>query len=277
MQRASESPPPPTARTSDLELIGRWQTDRDVDARRILVERYEGLVRSVAARYVAWGEPFDDLAQIAWVALLKAIDRFDPARDVKFSTYATPTMIGEIRRHYRDRTWLIHVPRSVQELRARVNLATSELARDGVAPTASELAEHLGVSTDEVLEAIHSESARHPTSISNRPDDHDGSRHAIEIESEESGFDHVEARMLLDGSLRLLSARDRRVVSLRFDEGLTQSQIANRVDISQMHVSRILRSSIETLRAHLELEPGDDADRSVNLGSELMTRELARR
>lgn len=254
MTRPADTTTRPVLRVSDRELIARWQIDRDPEARRELVERYEGLVRSLAARYVAWGEPFDDLAQIAWVALLKAIDRFDSNRDLQLSTYATPTIVGEIRRHYRDRAWLVHVPRSVQELRARVNLATGELSRDGGSPTAAELAEYLGVSTDEVLEAIHSESARHPTSISQRADDEGG--RVVEVVCEERGFDEVEARMLLDGSLGLLSRRDREVVSLRFGEGLTQSQIAERVGVSQMHVSRILRAAIETLRGHLEVDEG---------------------
>jgi RNA polymerase sigma-B factor len=253
MTRASDTTSRTVKGAPDRELIARWQGERDSEARRELIERYEGLVRSLAAKYVAWGEPFDDLAQVAWVALLKAVDRFEIERDVQFSTYATPTIVGEIRRHYRDRTWLVHVPRSVQELRSRVNLATGQLARDGVSPSAAALAEHLGVSTDEVLEAIHSESARHPTSISQRPDEEDGGR-VFEIVAEERGFDDVEARMLLDGSLDLLTRRDRQVVSLRFGEGLTQSQIAERVGVSQMHVSRILRAAIETLRGHLEPE-----------------------
>ena len=237
--------------TPDRELIARWQRERDGEARRELIGRYDGLVRSLAARYVAWGEPFDDLAQIAWVALLKAVDRFDCDRDLQLSTYATPTIVGEIRRHYRDRTSLVHVPRSVQELRARVNLAAGQLARGGSSPTAGELAAHLGVSTDEVLEAIHSEQARHPSSLSQRSDD-DATAGALEVPCDEQGFDEVEARMLLDGSLDLLSRRDRQVVSLRFGEGLTQSEIAERVGVSQMHVSRILRAAMETLRGHLE-------------------------
>ena len=235
----------------DRVLIARWQEGQDGEARRQMVERYEGLVRSIAYRYAAWGEPADDLAQIGWVALLKALDRFDPARDVQFSTYATPTIVGEIRRHYRDRTWLIHVPRAVQELRSRVNLATGALSRDGRSPSTGELAEYLGVHTDEILEAIHSERARHPASISQQRADDEGST-ALEIPMDERGFDEIEARMLLDGSLGLLSARDRTIVSLRFGECLTQSQIAARIGISQMHVSRILRASIETLRAHLD-------------------------
>lgn len=242
-----------SARTdaSDRVLIARWQEGQDDEARRLMVARYEGLVRSIAYRYAAWGEPADDLAQVGWVALLKALDRFDLSRDVQFSTYASPTIVGEIRRHYRDRTWLIHVPRAVQELRSRVNLATSVLSREGRSPSTNELAEYLDVSPDEILEAIHSECARHPSSISQRRGDDDAPS-ALEIPADERGFDEIEARMLLDGSLGLLSERDRTIVSLRFGDGLTQSQIAARVGISQMHVSRILRAATETLRAHLD-------------------------
>src|SRR6185503_14369014 len=198
----------------------------DDAAREALVHRYRGLVRALAARYVNWGEPFDDLVQVAWIGLLKAIERYDAERGVQFPTYATPTIVGEIRRYYRDRAWAVHVPRSVQELRVRVNATIDQWsAEHGEAPTTAQLAEYLDVSP------------------------------------EERGFDQVDASMLLAGGLDDLAERERQIVAMRFEEGLTQSQIAARIGISQMHVSRLLRRALSQLRSSVgevgEVTDGD--------------------
>ena len=151
------------------------------------MHRYRGLVRALAARYVNWGEPFDDLVQVAWIGLLKAIERYDSERGVQFPTYATPTIVGEIRRYYRDRAWAVHVPRSVQELRVRVNATIDQWsAEHGEAPTTAELAQYLDVSPDAVLDAIHSENARSALALPSGEDDRASS--GFDVPTEERGL-----------------------------------------------------------------------------------------
>ena len=232
---------------SDIALIARWQDHADAEAREEIVDRYRGLVRSLAARRVDRGEPLDDLVQVAWIGLLKAIDRFDTARELRFATYATPTIIGEIRRYHRDHGSSLRVPRPLHELRARANIAIDAvLAERGNAPTTRELASLLGRSEEDVLDALQSELARTPSSLD--APEVDGGR---SLEGEETGFDEVEDRMVLEHGLAGLSERERTIVDLRFAGGLTQSQIAARLEISQMHVSRLLRRALETLRDDL--------------------------
>ncbi len=243
---------------SDASLVERWQRQGDDGAREALVHRYRGLVRALAARYVNWGEPFDDLVQVAWIGLLKAIERYDSERGVQFPTYATPTIVGEIRRYYRDRAWAVHVPRSVQELRVRVNATIDQWsAEHGEAPTTAELATYLDVSPDAILDAIHSENARSALALPSGEDDRAAS--GFDVPTEERGFDQVDANLLLAGGLDELPERERQIVAMRFEEGLTQSQIAARIGISQMHVSRLLRRALAQLRASV----GEDDDAGV--------------
>src|SRR6185436_2845821 len=242
---------------TDAHLIERWQRRGDDAAREALVHRYRGLVRALAARYVNWGEPFDDLVQVAWIGLLKAIERYDSDRGVQFPTYATPTIVGEIRRYYRDRAWAVHVPRSVQELRVRVNATIDQWsAEHGEAPTTAELAQFLDVSPDAVLDAIHSENARSALTLPSGEDDRTAS--GFDVPTEERGFDQVDASLLLAGGLDSLAERERQIVAMRFEEGLTQSQIAARIGISQMHVSRLLRRALAQLRSSVGEEPDED-------------------
>jgi RNA polymerase sigma-B factor len=241
--------------TTDRVLIERWQRHGDSDARNILVERYRGLVRALAARYADRGEPFDDLVQVAWIGLLKAIDRFDGSRDVQLTTYATPTIVGEIKRHYRDRSWAVHVPRSLQELRVRVHATVDRLTSErGSVPTISDIASELAVSEEDVLDALQSENARSAAYLPSS-DDERGER-GLDVPVDEPGFDRSDARIMLGAGMRELDERERRILHLRFDEGMTQSQIAAQLGISQMHVSRLLRRSLETLREAVgEIEP----------------------
>jgi RNA polymerase sigma-B factor len=233
--------------TPDRVLIERWQRYGDADARNALVERYRGLVRALAARYADRGEPFDDLVQVAWIGLLKAIDRFDSSRDVQLTTYATPTIVGEIKRHYRDRSWAVHVPRSLQELRVRVHATIDRVTSEkGAAPTIGDIATELGVGEEEVLDALQSENARSAAFLP-ASDDERGER-GLDVPVEETGFARSDARIMLGAGLQRLDERERRILHLRFDDGLTQSQIAAQLGISQMHVSRLLRRSLETLR-----------------------------
>jgi RNA polymerase sigma-B factor len=236
---------------SDLELIGRWQERTDEEARDELLRRYRGLVRALSARYSSWGEPFDDLLQVGWIGLLKAIDRFDAARDVRLSSYATPMIIGEIRRHYRDRAWAVRVPRGLQELRVQANATIDQLsARDGKSPTTAEVAAALGVGEEDVLDALHSENARYAGHLPGSDDEA-----GFDVPLVEGGFAQADTRIELEPALQMLSERERTIVALRFDQELTQTEIATRLGISQMHVSRLLRRALESMREALD-QPG---------------------
>jgi RNA polymerase sigma-B factor len=241
------SPSPSLSAAPDGVLIERWQRRGDVVARDELVSRYQGLVRSLAARYSQRGEPFDDLVQVGWIGFLKALDRFDTGREVQLVTYATPTIVGEIRRHYRDRAWAVHVPRALQELRPRVYATIERLtSARGSTPTIADVAEVLDVGEEEVLDALQSENARSASYLPSSDDDRADS--PFEVPVDEPGFETSDARMMLSSALPTLGEREQRILRLRFEEGLTQSQIAAQVGISQMHVSRLLRSSLAKLR-----------------------------
>lgn len=217
-----------------------------------LVTAHLPLVHAMARRFRDRGEPLDDLVQVGTIGLIKAVDRFDPDRGVEFSTYAAPTIIGEIKRHFRDKGWAIRVPRRLQELRMRIGTGSAELSQAlGRSPTVHELAEHLGVSDDDVLEGIESAQAYATLSLDAGPDDGDGAPGSI---SDTLGFDDealegVEYRESLRPLLAALPDRERRIVMLRFFGNMTQSQIAEEMGISQMHVSRLLARSLAQLRA----------------------------
>jgi RNA polymerase sigma-B factor len=226
----------------DRELFERYLDERDPVDRELLVERFLPLARSLAGRYLRHGEAFDDIFQVACLGLVKAIDGFDVTRGRAFSSYAVPTIVGEIKRYYRDRTWTVHVPRDLQELTLAVDRAAATLERElGRKPTVDDLAERIGVTDEEVLEALQ---ARHPR----REDDEAGATVGDAIGVEEDGFEQVEARAMLRSLMRGLSPRDRLVMRLRFERDLTQQQIGEHVGISQMQVSRILRRCITRLR-----------------------------
>ena len=222
---------------------------------RLIVEHLP-LVRGLARRYANRGEPLDDLVQVGTIGLIKAIDRFDPSRGVKLSSFATPTILGEIRRHFRDRSWTVRVPRGIQEARAQITHAVSELsAENGRSPSVREIAESTGLSTDDVLDALAAGSAQRPASLSAAGADGEDEGD-IAVGTDDPGFEQAEARATLDAGLAVLPPRERVILHLRFEEGLTQSQIAEKVGISQMHVSRLIRRAIESLR---EDTLGDDA------------------
>lgn len=212
-----------------------------------LVEEHLGLAYQLARRFSDRGEPYDDLAQVASVALIRSVDRFDPDRGVEFSTFATQTVIGELKRHFRDRGWAIRAPRRIQELYLELGHITESLAhRLGRPPTVTELAEAAGCSEEAVLEAREAGQSYRTTSI-NAPDEQDGTL-ADRLGEVEAGFVGTEDRMVLARSLAELSERERTILSLSFVEGLTQSQIATRVGVSQMHVSRLMSASLVKLR-----------------------------
>ncbi len=235
----------------EKELLRRVHEEADLAAREELITRYLPLVRSLARRFASRGQAVEDLVQVGSIGLIKAIDRFDITRGVELSTYATPTVLGEIKRYFRDKGWAVKVPRALQDLNIRLNKVieqlTVELSRS---PTIQELAEHAGVTEEEVLEALESGRAYSSLSIySSGSSDEDDSMELLDyLGKEETQYELVEQRRFLAPAMEKLDERERLILHLRFFEGMTQTQIAARVGISQMHVSRLIRKSIELLR-----------------------------
>lgn len=219
-----------------------------------IVDRYLPLVRSVASRYAGRGEPLEDLIQVGSIGLVLAIKRFDLERGVQFTTYAVPTIVGEIQRHFRDRAWAVHVPRRMKELSLRVTRTVESATADlGRPPTIAELAESIGIGEDEVVEALETYHAYSTRSLS-QPLGFGGDDETMEdvLGETERGYEEVEQGVLVETGMEALDARERAIVEMRFFEGLTQSEIAARVGISQMHVSRLLRRALVTMRGRLE-------------------------
>jgi RNA polymerase sigma-B factor len=232
-------------------LLRRWHDDGDVAARSELAEQMLPLARSLARRYAGKGEPLDDLEQVASLGLLKAIDRFDVSRDVRFATFAVPTIAGELKRHFRDRGWMLRVPREIQELCARVVRAREALSRDlGRSPTVEEVAGALDTGVEQVLEALRAADAYRMMSLDEPLADGAGALEAIGGDDE--GFALAEHRVMLSPGLAGLGDREREIVRLRYYEGLTQREIARAVGVSQMHVSRLIRRSIDAMRDSIE-------------------------
>ncbi len=249
------------AEKSDKALLRRYHEHGDLAAREQLIEQYMSLVRSLARRYAYRGEQLEDLVQIGAIGLIKAIDRFDLNRGVELTTYATPNIIGEIKRHFRDKGWSVRVPRGLQELNVQLSrLVESLTVQLGRSPTIPELAKAAGVEEEEVLEALESGRAYSSLSLSagGGGNDEDGDLDPLEsIGSEEHEYLVSEDRAVLEPGLRVLDDRERRILHLRFFEGLTQSQIAQQVGISQMHVSRLIRRSLEKIRDEIATEEQD--------------------
>jgi len=233
-------------------LFERYLDRHDPVDREILVERFLPLARQLARRYQRPEEPFDDLFQVACLGLVKAIDRFDLSRDVAFSSYAVPTILGEIKRYFRDRTWSVRVPRDLQELALRVDRKVSELSTDlRRAPTVPEIAEAVGIEEEEVLEALEASGAYRATSLSTPRGNEDEAGETLgdTVGTSEEGFGLAENRATLEQLMRAVTPREREVLRLRFEEDLTQAEIGERIGVSQMQVSRIIRQSIARLRS----------------------------
>ncbi len=246
-------------RTRSAELFAVLQGD-DVSAleraaaRDDLVHLHLSLVEHCARRFRNRGEPFEDLVQVGTIGLIKAIDRFETDRGVEFSTYATPTVIGEIKRHFRDKGWAIRVPCRLQELKLALTKATGELSqRNGRAPTVAELAAHLGMSQEEVLEGLESANAYSAVSL-DAPDggDEDAPAVADSLGVTDESLEGVEYRESLKPLLEKLPPREKKILLLRFFRNMTQSQIAEEIGVSQMHVSRLLNRTLVQLRTSLE-------------------------
>ena len=247
-------------RARSAELFARLNDETASEAERSryrdeLVHLHLPLVEHFARRFLNRGEPLDDLLQVGTIGLIKAVDRFDIGRGVEFSTYATPTIVGEIKRHFRDKGWAVRVPRRLQELRLALTTATGELSqRHGRAPTVHELTEHLKITEEEVLEGLESANAYSTLSLDVPDTDDESPAVADTLGSEDEALEGVEYRESLKPLLEDLPPREKRILLLRFFGNMTQSQIAQEVGISQMHVSRLLARTLAQLRERLLVE-----------------------
>jgi RNA polymerase sigma-B factor len=238
-------------KTDSGELFVRWQKHGDQRAREELVERFLPLARKLARRYAGPREPFEDLMQVASLGLVNAVDRFDTQRGTAFSSFAVPTILGELKRYFRDLGWSVHVPRGAQELALKVEEAQQQLTtKTGRPPSVQDLALYLEMSMEDVLEALETASAHHSTSLdAPREDGEEESGSLADAFGEEDDrYELIDASVTIAAAARQLSARERRVLVLRFVEDLTQTQIADQIGVSQMQVSRILRRALSRLR-----------------------------
>jgi RNA polymerase sigma-B factor len=243
---------------SDGELFERLRSG-DLRAREHLVERYLPLARQLARRYQRAEEPLEDLVQVASLGLLKAVDRFDRGREVAFSSYAVPTILGELKRHFRDRTWSVRVPRDLQELALRVDRAVTQLsAGQRRSPTVGQIADAVGASHEQVLEALEAAAAYRAGSLDapRSAQGEEGETIADGLPDEERGYLRAEQRATLEPLLARISERERTVLRLRFGEDLMQAEIGERIGVSQMQVSRLIRQALARLRAGLDEAPG---------------------
>lgn len=239
------------------ELFRRFKEEGDMDAREKLVMSHLNLVRFIANKFKNRGEPIDDLIQVGYLGLLKAIDRFDPSRGLEFTTFATPTIMGEIKRHFRDKGWSVRVPRRLQELSAKVNQATdtltSQLQRS---PTIAEIVDYLDATVDEVLEAMESSSAYSSVSLEapSGADDDDTPSVIDRYATEDSDLAFTDDRIIIEEALASFSPRERDVIEMRFLKGMTQIEIAEKLGISQVQVSRLLRRTLKKIQDKIDPE-----------------------
>ena len=233
---------------------GSASDEARTSARESLVHLHLPLVEHCARRFRNRGERLEDLVQVGTIGLIKSIDRFDAERGVEFSTYATPTIIGEIKRYFRDKGWAIRVPRRLQELRMQIGTATADLTQSlGRSPTPRELAESIGCSVEEIVEGIESSNAYSTLSLDASDDSDEGAATMLDaIGVDDDGLEHVEIRESIKPLLDKLAPREKKILLLRFFKNMTQSQIAEEIGVSQMHVSRLLNRTLEQLRTSLE-------------------------
>ena len=256
----TSTPKQTTSRTLPVEqLFRRWQQHHDPAARDALVERYMPLTIRLARRYRGANEPFDDLKQAASIGLLKAIDRYDSSRGTGFEAYAVPTILGELKRYFRDCCWAVHMPRGIQDLAIKVDQAQRRLtSTSDRPPTYQDLAQYLEISVEEVLEAMEASAAHHAVSLDTKHETLSGEVRTLgdTLGELDPGFDLVECGESIRVVAASLPDRERQVLALRFIEDLPQTEIAQRIGVSQMQVSRILRKALATLSAMVE---GDEA------------------
>lgn len=247
--------PPGDRRQADRDLFGRYQRSRDPAAHEALVRRFLPLVEHLARRYRHTSEPYEDLVQAGSIGLLSAIERYDPEHGAAFSSFAVPTITGEIKHHFRDRTWAVKVPRKVRDAVPRMHRAEVELThRLGRSPTAAELADSLDITVETVIDARAAATAQKPDSLDRPRDEADGSREVDLIQVEERGFRAAEDAAAWACLLAALPARERTALQLYFEQDLTQAEVAERIGCSQMHASRVIRGAITRLRSAVEAQ-----------------------
>ena len=237
------------------ELFRRYKQEGDAEARDQLIVSHLNLVRFLASKFKNRGESLEDLVQVGTIGLIKAIDRFDPERGLEFTTYATPTIMGEIKRHFRDKGWSVRVPRRLQELSAKVNQATDELVNQlQRSPSVAEIADYLGASVDEVLEAMESSSAYSsvPLEGGGSSDDEEAPSVIDHYATEDADLAATDDRIVLEQAVADFSPREREVVKMRFEDGLTQVEIAERLGVSQVQVSRLLRRTLRRIQDKID-------------------------
>jgi RNA polymerase sigma-B factor len=234
----------------DFRLLTAYHERGDLRARDELVNRFMPLARQLARRYQRGNEPLDDLVQVASLGLVKAIDRYDLSRGTAFSSYAVPTILGELKRYFRDVGWAVHVPRGMQERIMKVNSTVESLSRQlGRSPTPAEVGSEIGVPPEQVLEAMEASVAYEATSLdASRSAEADGDSYADSIGADDEAYEQVEYMETIAPTMRALPERDRLVLKLRFEDDLTQSEIAEQIGVSQMHVSRLIRRALARLR-----------------------------
>ncbi|HEV2058559.1 MAG TPA: SigB/SigF/SigG family RNA polymerase sigma factor [Solirubrobacteraceae bacterium] len=257
--------PPPSAGGSgpertreDRELFVRYHCDGDARARDQLVERFLPLARQLARRYQRAGEPLDDLLQVASLGLIKAIDRFDPEREIAFSSYAVPTILGELKRYFRDRTWAVRVPRDLQELTLKVDRVVGKLSEDlRRQPSVAEIATAVGAEEENVLEALQAGGAYRAVSFDapRAGNDEEMATLGDSVGIDEQGFDRAEERATLQQLMSTVTPREREVLRMRFEQDMTQAEIGAVIGVSQMQVSRVIRQAISRLRSAADAEP----------------------
>ena len=251
----------PLSRTEIRSHFERLRRDNDPAAREALILAHESLAVYLAGKFSDRGEPLEDLVQVAQIGLINAVDRYDPARGIEFATFATPTIVGEIRRHFRDKLSSIRIPRGLREVNQTLMRSVDMLSqRLGRSPTIQELVDETGIPFDAVLEALEAGRAYTPASLDADGAEEDGDRTATLLESlgrEDEAFQRLEDRATLAWAIGRLPPREREIVSLRFFERLSQGQIAAILRVSQMHVSRLQRTALERLRAFIATGSGD--------------------
>jgi RNA polymerase sigma-B factor len=266
----AETPTPARARTLPKpastpereevrRLLREYAAHHDPAVRERLVELNSDLVHFIARRFANRGEPLEDIEQVGFLGLIQAIERFDPSLENEFSTFATPTIMGEIRRHFRDRSWAIRVPRRLQENYTRAMRAQEQLSQElGRQPSVAEIAERLGLEPDEVLAALEVSPAQHTISLNATRADRDedeGSELGERLGQEDEALERVEMKALIEQAMAHLTPRERQIMLLRFFDQLPQTEVAKRLGISQMHVSRLQRAALERMRREFPEPP----------------------
>jgi RNA polymerase sigma-B factor len=234
----------------DKRLLALYHEQGDLRAREELTKRFMPLARQLARRYQRGNESLDDLVQVASLGLVKAIDRYDIERGNAFSSYAVPTILGELKRYFRDVGWAVHVPRGMQERIMQVNQAMDRMSRDlGRSPTPAEISKEVAIPVEHVLEALEAAVAYEATSLdAPRAGDPDGESYAESMGEEDGAYEQIEYLQSIAPTMRALPERDRLVLKLRFEDDMTQSEIADQIGVSQMHVSRLIRRALTRLR-----------------------------